>query len=57
MSLELKSPLVRTRRAVYFGLVGGTTLAGTFMMAGIVSAQGLTALECVILALFIPTFG
>ncbi|MGB1840438.1 MAG: glucans biosynthesis glucosyltransferase MdoH [Longimicrobiales bacterium] len=56
MSLELKSPLVRTRRAVYFGLVGGTTLAGTFMMAGIVSAQGLTVLECVILTLFIPTF-
>ena len=57
MSLELNSPFVRTRRTIYFGLVGATTLAGMFMMAGIVSAQGLTLLEFVILALFAPTFG
>ena len=56
MSLELNSPFVRARRVAYFGLVAGTTIAGTAMMAGIVSAQGLTVLECVILALFVPTF-
>lgn len=56
MSLELNTPFVRGRRVVYFGLVAGTTVAGTVMMAGIVSAQGLTVLECVILALFVPTF-
>lgn len=57
MSLELKCPSVRARRFVYFGLVASTTLAGTAMMAGIVSAQGLTLLECIILGLFVPTFG
>jgi len=56
VSPELKTPFVRTRRAVYFGLVGATTLAGALMMAGIVSAGGLTVLECIILALFVPTF-
>ncbi|MCH1571306.1 MAG: glucans biosynthesis glucosyltransferase MdoH [Longimicrobiales bacterium] len=56
MSLKLNIPFVRGRRVVYFGLVAGTTVAGTVMMAGIVSAQGLTVLECVILALFVPTF-
>ena len=56
MPPELKTPLARTRRTLFFGLTGGTTLAGTLMMAGIVSAQGLTVLECLILALFVPTF-
>ncbi len=54
--LELNIPFTRVRRTVYFGLVGLTTLGGTLMMTAIVSAQGLTLLECVILALFVPTF-
>ena len=56
MPLELNIPFTRVRRTVYFGLVGLTTLGGTLMMTAIVSAQGLTLLECVILALFVPTF-
>ena len=56
MPLELNIPFTRVRRTVYFGLVGLTTLGGTLMMAAIVSAQGLTLLECLILALFVPTF-
>ncbi len=54
--LELNIPFTRVRRTVYFGLVGLTTLGGTLMMTAIVSAQGLTLLECLILALFVPTF-
>ena len=56
MLLELKIPFTRARRASYFSLVGLTILGGTTLMATIVSAQGLTLLECLILALFVPTF-
>lgn len=45
-----------TRRWLLFALVAATTAAGVWTMARTVSAQGVTVLEVVILALFTPTF-
>ncbi|MDX1647889.1 MAG: glucans biosynthesis glucosyltransferase MdoH, partial [Longimicrobiales bacterium] len=57
MSVDrLRYPLTRTRRWGFSGLVAASTGAGVWMMAGTVSAQGLTALEVLILLLFTPTF-
>jgi membrane glycosyltransferase len=50
-------PFPRGRRWLFFGLVAGTTLLAALMMLDIVRAGGVTALEIVILALFLPTFG
>jgi len=50
-------PLRRTRRWLFAGLVGATTLTATAMMHGIVRAGGVAVLELAILAFFIPTFG
>ena len=44
------------RRTAFFGVVGATALAGSWMMARIVWVGGLTLLEAGILALFVPTF-
>ena len=52
----LRTPYVRLRRWLFFGLVAGTTMTGCVMMLDIVRDAGITALEIVILALFIPTF-
>lgn len=56
MSGSLSIPGIRLRRAVFFGLAGATSLAGSWLMARIVWVGGLTLLEAGILALFIPTF-
>jgi membrane glycosyltransferase len=53
----LHAPFIRTRRWLFAALVLGTTASATFEMAGIVAAAGITALEILILALFVPTFG
>lgn len=53
----LRSPMVGARRLLFFGLTGATTLVGSAMMLDIVRAAGVTALEIVILTLFVPTFG
>lgn len=55
MSAE-RFPLARARRWLFFGLVTATSLAGVWVMAGIVGDRGLTVLEVVILLLFAPTF-
>ncbi|HSM04750.1 MAG TPA: glucans biosynthesis glucosyltransferase MdoH [Longimicrobiales bacterium] len=49
-------PWIRTRRAVFFGLVAATASGGAWMMARIVATGGVTLLEALILALFLPTF-
>lgn len=53
----VRIPFLRSRRGVFFGAVAGTAVLGTAMMLDIVRAEGLTALELVILGLFVPTFG
>jgi membrane glycosyltransferase len=52
----IRIPLQRTRRWTFLGLVGATTAAGSWMMVRTVGASGVTPLEIVILALFVPTF-
>jgi membrane glycosyltransferase len=49
-------PWLRARRIAVFGLVFTTSGAASWVMAGIVGAGGVTLLEVVILALFVPTF-
>ncbi len=56
MTRSLPIPWIRTRRAVFFGLVAATALGGVWMMARIVAAGGITLLEAGILLLFAPTF-
>ncbi len=53
---RIRPPLLRLRRGLFFGLVGGTTLVGISMMLDIVRAHGVNALEIVVLALFAVTF-
>jgi membrane glycosyltransferase len=53
----LRAPFIRARRWLFAALVLGTTASATFEMAGIVGAAGITALEILILTLFVPTFG
>ena len=55
--IPIHVPLLRLRRWLFFGLIAGTTAVGSWMMLGIVHAAGISALEVVILALFVPTFG
>lgn len=57
MRSTLSIPFRRGRRLLFWGLVAGTTIGGTLLMAGIVQGGGFTALEATILALFAPTFG
>lgn len=54
---RLQIPFRRTRRGLFFGLVLGTTGAGSWMMLSIVGGSGVSALEIGILVLFAPTFG
>jgi len=56
MSRMYHFPGIGLRRAALAVLVAGTTLLGLRLMVGIVSSGGLTALELLILALFLPTF-
>ncbi len=56
-SAPIRVPLMRSRRWLFFGLVGLTTATGSWMMLGIIGAAGISAIEIAILALFIPTFG
>jgi len=55
------SPLVvparRWRLPLFLTLVTGTVAGGFWMMLGILASGGLSGLEAVILALFVPTFG
>ena len=53
---RLVVPAARTRRWVFASLVSTTTALATLMMLDIVGAAGITVLEVVILALFVPTF-
>lgn len=52
----MRYPLTRVRRWAFFGVVTLTTAAGVWMMIRTVAAQGVSLLEVVILALFVPTF-
>jgi membrane glycosyltransferase len=47
---------IKTRRCLFFGLVGSTTLAGVAMMLDIFRMAGMTVLEIAILPLFALTF-
>jgi membrane glycosyltransferase len=52
-----RAPAVGLRRLVFFGLVAVTFVWGVRTMFGILSANGTTAIEAVILVLFGLTFG
>lgn len=52
----LRAPSIGLRRALFFGLVGATTIGGGVLMLEIVRAAGVSPLELLILALFVPTF-
>ena len=54
---RLTAPGLGARRALFALLVVGTTGAASLMMATVVGAAGITALEIATLALFVPTFG
>ena len=53
---NIRLPFMRLRRWLFFGLVGGTTLVGIWMMLDIVQDNGITVLGVVILLLFAATF-
>lgn len=55
-SAAVAMPLVGLRRLLFFGLVLATILVGFEMMFDIVRANGITALQAVILVLFTITF-
>src|SRR4051812_14389336 len=46
----------RRRRALYFALVVGSPLAGSYLMADVLRANGFTAIEMAIQALFMISF-
>jgi len=52
----LRAPAIGLRRTLFFGLVGVTTASGGSLMLEIVRTEGLSPLELLILALFVPTF-
>ncbi|HJO03438.1 MAG TPA: glucans biosynthesis glucosyltransferase MdoH [Acidobacteriota bacterium] len=55
-SRKLGGGSIGSRRGLFFGLIGLTTLAGTAMMLNILRMAGLTSLEIAILPLFALTF-
>lgn len=56
MTSEWRIPLRRVRRFAFWSAVAATSVSGTLLMAGIMASEGFTALEGLILALFVPTF-
>ena len=56
MTSEWRIPLRRVRRFAFWTAVAATSVSGTLLMAGIMASEGFTALEGLILALFVPTF-
>ena len=53
---RIRTPLLRLRRQLFFGLVAGTTLIGVRMIFEVVRFAGINALEIVVLVLFAVTF-